>query len=75
MTTVSPSIVAVASTTRQDKLASYSTYGSGLVDLAAPGSSILSLGITGTTACDAYSMPRRLTSSAGSSLLANSLAE
>jgi outer membrane protein assembly factor BamB len=39
-------IVAVASTTRQDKLASYSTYGSGLVELAAPGSSILSLGIT-----------------------------
>ena len=42
-------IVAVASTTRQDKLASYSTYGSGLVDLAAPGSSILSLGITNPT--------------------------
>ena len=39
-------IVAVASTTRQDKLASYSTYGSGLVELAAPGSSILSLGIS-----------------------------
>lgn len=39
-------IVAVASTTRQDKLASYSTYGSGLVELAAPGSSILSLGLT-----------------------------
>ncbi len=39
-------IVAVASTTRQDKLANYSTYGSGLVELAAPGSSILSLGIT-----------------------------
>ncbi len=39
-------IVAVASTTRQDKLANYSTYGSGLVELAAPGSSILSLGIS-----------------------------
>jgi outer membrane protein assembly factor BamB len=39
-------IVAVASTTRQDKLANYSTYGSGLVELAAPGSSILSLGHT-----------------------------
>lgn len=39
-------IIAVAATTRQDKLASYSTYGSGLVELAAPGSSILSLGIT-----------------------------
>jgi outer membrane protein assembly factor BamB len=38
-------IVSVASTNRQDKLASYSTYGSGLVDLAAPGSAILSLGI------------------------------
>ncbi len=38
-------IVAVASTTRQDKLASYSTFGSGLIELAAPGSSILSLGI------------------------------
>lgn len=38
-------IVAVASTTRFDKLASYSTYGSGLVELAAPGSSILSLGL------------------------------
>ena len=37
-------IVAVASTTRQDKLANYSTYGSGLVELAAPGSSIVSLG-------------------------------
>ncbi len=42
-------IVSVAATTRQDKLASYSTYGSGLVDLAAPGSSILSLGIADTT--------------------------
>lgn len=42
-------IVAVASTTRQDVLASYSTYGSGLVELAAPGSSILSLGITSDT--------------------------
>ena len=43
-------IVSVAATNRQDKLASYSTYGSGLIDLAAPGSSILSLGITSTTA-------------------------
>ena len=42
-------IVAVASTTRQDKLASYSTFGSGLVELAAPGSSILSLGIGSPT--------------------------
>ncbi len=42
-------IVAVASTTRQDKLANYSTYGSGLVELAAPGSSILSLGVTAAT--------------------------
>ncbi|HUR60471.1 MAG TPA: PQQ-binding-like beta-propeller repeat protein [Opitutaceae bacterium] len=39
-------IVAVAATTRQDKLASYSTFGSGLVDLAAPGSSILSVDTT-----------------------------
>ncbi|HEY1108498.1 MAG TPA: S8 family peptidase, partial [Opitutaceae bacterium] len=39
-------IIAVAATTRQDKLASFSTYGSGLVELAAPGASILSLGIT-----------------------------
>jgi outer membrane protein assembly factor BamB/subtilisin family serine protease len=38
-------IVAVASTTRQDKIANYSTYGSGLVELAAPGSSIVSLGL------------------------------
>lgn len=43
-------IVAVASTTRQDKLASYSTYGSGLVELAAPGSSVLSLSATSPTA-------------------------
>ena len=43
-------IVAVASTTRQDQLASYSTFGSGLVELAAPGSSILSLGISSTNA-------------------------
>ncbi|MBL9186968.1 MAG: PQQ-binding-like beta-propeller repeat protein [Opitutaceae bacterium] len=42
-------IVAVASTTRQDRLASYSTFGSGLVEIAAPGSSILSLAIDGTT--------------------------
>ena len=42
-------IVAVASTTRQDKLASYSTYGSGLVELAAPGSSIVSLGLSVST--------------------------
>lgn len=42
-------IVAVASTTRQDKLASYSTFGSGVIELAAPGSSILSLGIETTT--------------------------
>ena len=42
-------IVAVASTTRQDKLASYSSYGSGLVELAAPGSAILSLGIDSPT--------------------------
>jgi len=37
-------IVAVAATNRQDQLASFSTYGSGLIELAAPGSSILSLG-------------------------------
>ncbi len=42
-------IVSVAATNRQDKLASYSTYGSGLVDLAAPGSAILSLGIASTS--------------------------
>lgn len=41
-------IVAVASTTRQDRIASYSTYGSGLVELAAPGTSILSLGVADT---------------------------
>ncbi|MBI5381121.1 MAG: PQQ-binding-like beta-propeller repeat protein [Opitutae bacterium] len=35
-------IVAVAATTRTDALASYSNYGAGLVDLAAPGSAILS---------------------------------
>ncbi|MBL9210061.1 MAG: PQQ-binding-like beta-propeller repeat protein [Opitutaceae bacterium] len=43
-------IVAVASTTRQDRLANYSTYGSGLVELAAPGSSILSVGHSGPSA-------------------------
>lgn len=48
-------IVTVAATNRQDKLASYSTYGSGLVDLAAPGSAILSLGITSSTAYISYS--------------------
>lgn len=42
-------IISVAATNRQDKLASYSTYGSGLVDLAAPGSAILSLGIASPT--------------------------
>jgi len=41
-------IVAVASTSRQDQLASYSSFGSGLVELAAPGSSILSLGHSST---------------------------
>ena len=35
-------VVAVAATTRTDALASYSNYGSGLVDLAAPGSEIYS---------------------------------
>jgi subtilisin family serine protease/outer membrane protein assembly factor BamB len=34
-------IVAVAASTRTDDLASYSDYGAGLIDLAAPGSSIL----------------------------------
>jgi outer membrane protein assembly factor BamB len=43
-------IIAVAATNNQDNLASYSTYGSGLVELAAPGSSILSLGISSPTA-------------------------
>ncbi|MCX6954354.1 MAG: S8 family serine peptidase, partial [Verrucomicrobia bacterium] len=48
-------IVAVAATNRQDKIASYSTYGSGLVELAAPGSSIYSLGISSNTAYVALS--------------------
>lgn len=38
-------IVAVAATTNTDALASYSNYGAGSVDIAAPGSSITSCGI------------------------------
>ncbi len=37
-------IIAVAASTRNDALATTSTYGAGLVELAAPGASILSLG-------------------------------
>ncbi|HVS52537.1 MAG TPA: PQQ-binding-like beta-propeller repeat protein [Opitutaceae bacterium] len=43
-------IVAVAATTRTDDFASYSSYGPGLVELAAPGSSILSTYNTSDTA-------------------------
>jgi subtilisin family serine protease len=38
-------VVAVASTTRTDALSSFSNFGFGFVDLSAPGSAILSLGI------------------------------
>ncbi len=38
-------VVAVASITRQDTLSGFSNFGSGLVDVAAPGSEIVSLGI------------------------------
>lgn len=39
-------IVSVAASTRNESLASFSNYGSGMVDLAAPGQDILSLGHT-----------------------------
>ncbi len=43
-------IIAVASTDSRDLLSSFSNYGATTVDVAAPGSSILSLGIGGTYA-------------------------
>ncbi|MCC5790855.1 MAG: S8 family serine peptidase [Opitutales bacterium] len=42
-------IVTVASTTRTDERSSFSSYGQGTVDLAAPGSAIYSLGIESDT--------------------------
>ena len=39
-------VIAVASTTRTDGLSSFSNYGVGLVEIGAPGSEILSLGIS-----------------------------
>lgn len=43
-------IVAVAATTRQDRLATFSNFGSGLVELGAPGSEILSTLYSGDSA-------------------------
>ena len=51
---VLPNVVAVAATDNRDALASYSNYGATTVDLAAPGTDILSTVPVGSTQTEAY---------------------